>query len=80
MKGKTRLKLCWDCAYYIPLLESLQQLLSIDWILEEVFTYIYIYIYIYDMYIIIIIINILIPPHTYFTYCALNCKFFVWDA
>ena len=36
MKGRTRLKLCWDCAYYIPLLDSLQQLLSIDWILEEV--------------------------------------------
>jgi len=34
--GQIPLKFCWNCAYYVPLLESLQRLLSIDWVLEEV--------------------------------------------
>ena len=35
-KSRRRLKISWEYAYYVPLLSSLQQLLSDDMILSEV--------------------------------------------
>ena len=41
VKGKSKLKLCWDYAYDIPLLSSLRSFLSNRQVLEEVFLFVF---------------------------------------
>ena len=40
-RRRRRHKISWDCAYYIPLLSSLNQLLSDDVVLSEVSQYVF---------------------------------------